>query len=101
MKLKIKSKIDVITNSSSEIYCRIGGPEEELERLHEDLLSIFGWRQEYEMDVVAELVETNEITIDLPYHLEKFKPFYKAGLEELIKNYPGVYVNFCDDEGES
>jgi len=79
MKLKIKSKIDVITNSSSEIYCRIGGPEEE-------------------MDVIAELVETNEITIDLPYHLEKFKPFYRAGLEELIKNYPGVHVNFCDNE---
>ena len=96
--MKVKSKIDVITNSSSEVYCIIKGDDKEiLEKLHGDLVEIFGWRQEREQDIVADFTD-EDITIDFPYHLNKFKPFYKAGLEELIKNYSGTHIEYVDEE---
>jgi hypothetical protein len=93
--MKIKSKSDVITNSSSEVWCQIKGPAEKLEELEDALLSIFGWQQEPEMDVCIYRDESPDtLNIDFPYHLDKYKSFYRAGLEELIKEFPGTVIEY-------
>ena len=72
--MKILSISDVITNSSSEVFCYITGEEEILEELYDTLDSIFGYNQESEVTPVVDMGECHkhkQIIIELPYHLGK------------------------------
>lgn len=74
---------DIITNSSSEVFCRISS-QNELEQIYSFLKGIFPG-DEYEIDVVVELENSNNIAIELPYHLEDFGRFIEVGLPVVLK----------------
>lgn len=96
--MKIQSISDIITNSSSEVFCRIES-KDHLEAIEDILETIFNsWKSEYEIDPVVTLYRKNEMTypedyedfpdewieIDMPYNRNKVLTFYKAGLEALL-----------------
>ena len=68
--MKILSISDVITNSSSEVFCYITGEEAILEEIYKTLDGIFGWNQESEVTPVVEMGERHrhkQIVVELPY----------------------------------
>ena len=80
--MKILSISDVITNSSSEVFCYITGEEEVLKEVYDTLDRIFGWNQESEVTPVVEIGELHkhkQIVVDLPYHLGKGSYEYFRG----------------------
>ena len=98
IKIKIQSISDIITNSSSEVFCTIKGLD--LNAIHEVLKPLFPnddsemgptinyWR-EGEWDDDSEAF----ITIDMPYGLEGVSEFYKKGLEAILDKYFGGHFN--------
>ncbi len=99
--LSIQSISDLITNSSSELFCRIEGND--IEKIYKLLDPIFGWYQEYEVDPVIELREKENIDeeylddykdypdkwieIDMPYRLDNQLTFYKAGFKAILDKF--------------
>ena len=51
--MKILSISDIITNSSSEVFCYITGEEKVLKEVYVTLDRIFGWNQETEVTPVV------------------------------------------------
>lgn len=96
--MKIKSKLDCITNSSSEVFCTITNPDpEKLEDLYYELLDITGPRQEDEYTVYVSLNEDNEIKITFPYNFkEGIRRFWKYGLDGIIgiKDFEGTEIKY-------
>ena len=98
IKIKIQSASDIITNSSSEVFCTIKGLD--LDVIYEILKPLFPnddsemgptisyWR-EGEWDDNSEAF----ITIDMPYGLEGVSEFYKEGLEAILDKYFGGHYN--------
>lgn len=100
-KFIVKSISDLITNSSSEVFCVISGADPEiLDNIHTDLYEFFDcWRQEREQTLCLsefDKRDDNIIKIDVPYHKDKFLDLYKAVVEELCKDKP-VIMNFHYD----
>lgn len=99
--INIQSISDLITNSSSELFCRI--ESDNIEDIYNLLEPIFSWDAEYEIDPVLNLREKEDIDdyclddykdypdkwieIDMPYSLDKQYSFYKAGLEAILKEH--------------
>lgn len=96
--MKIKSRLDCITNSSSEVFCTITNPDaEKLEDLYYELLDITGPRQEDEYTVYVSLNEDNEIKITFPYNFkEGIRKFWKYGLDGIIgmEKYEGTEIKY-------
>lgn len=96
--MKIKSRLGVITNSSSEVFCTITNPDtEKLEDLYYELLDITGLRQEDEYTVYVSLNEDSEIEITIPYHFkEGIRKFWKHGLDGIIEleKYEGTKIKY-------
>ena len=89
--MKILSISDLITNSSSEVFCIIT-PEAKsmVEDIFEVFNNIFGYNQEYE---VTPVVSRNSdcVSIDLPYDLSQYAEFFRAGVEKIMDDY---FTNF-------
>lgn len=91
----IKSISDLITNSSSEVFCVISGTDSEiLDNIHTDLYEFFDcWKQESEQTLcLSDFDKQNDaqIKIEVPYHKDKFLDLYKAVIEELCKDKPVI-----------
>lgn len=90
--IKIQSVSDIITNSSSEVFCTIKGLD--LEVINEILEPLFP-NDDSEMGPTMSYWEEGEygegsesfITIDLPYGLEGVSEFYKVGLGAILDKY--------------
>lgn len=111
--IKIQSISDIITNSSSETFCKITSDNKTVLTLIEDLLApLFG--EEYEEDVVLRMMSKEDVDprwcndydslpdqwleIEMPYRLNEQEAFYKAGLEAILgqsfpKQYHIIYEN--------
>ena len=99
--LKIISISDLITNSSSEVFCVISGTNPEiLENIHTDLYEFFDcWKQESEQTLCLSSFDKRDdkqMKIEVPYHKDKFLDLYKAVIEEVCKNKP-VTMDFHYD----
>ena len=98
IKIKIQSVSDIITNSSSEVFCTIKGLD--LDVIHEILKPLFP-NNDSEMGPTINYWKEGEwddnseafITIDMPYGLEGVSEFYKAGLEAILDKYLGGHYN--------
>lgn len=102
--IKIQSLSDLITNSSSEVFCRISS-----DRLEEvvDLLSPLFPNHDSEMGPTLNCWEQGEwdedypsfISIEFPLGMEGYEEFYKKGLEAILdqffgsENYTITYEN--------
>ncbi len=99
LNIKIQSFSDIITNSSSETFCKITADKDVLAVI-EDLLSpLFGdddeydaiLRMRYKEDVDPEWCKNyNELPeqwleIEMPYRLDNVQAFYKSGLEAILR----------------
>lgn len=105
--INIQSISDIITNSSSETFCKITSDDKETLALIEDLLSpLFGG--EFEYDIILEMQYKEDVDpkwcnnydslpeqwleIEMPYRLSKQEAFYKAGLEAILEqSFPEQY----------
>lgn len=101
--IPIQSFSDIITNSSSEVFCRITS-ESQLEEIFKFLLKFFrddGYSDEYPSMYYREKNEDYDseyykdypnywIELELPYSYEDAESFYKAGIEAILKE------NFTD-----
>ena len=114
----IQSISDIITNSSSEVFCRISSRTilQEIYELFKDLFP--GIDCDYE--VVARLVDCDEdeleylpedtaeklskysqfIEIEMPYSMTEYEKFYKFGIDGILnEKFPnGDYVVIFDNE---
>ena len=89
-KFIIKSISDLITNSSSEVFCIISHPDKEiLDQIHTDLYEIFdGWRAELEQDVYVHSFDTekdSKVEIEMPYNKNEYIDFYQGGIERFLE----------------
>lgn len=86
----IQSASDIITNSSSEIFCYIKG--DHLSAIYDLLMGLFGGG-EHEISPVVELDEKDCISIYLPYsHIDQ-SSFYEAGLTAILdKHFKDLYT---------
>lgn len=105
--INIQSISDIITNSSSETFCKITADNKNILEAIEDLLyPLFG--TEYEYDVVLNMKNKEDIDpkqydnydelleqwieIDMPYRLNDQSVFYRKGLEAILEdNFKGQY----------
>lgn len=84
--MKILSISDLITNSSSEVFCYIRHLDPQVTQEIFDVFNdIFGYNQEYEITPVVDRTSDNEVTIDIPYCLANYAEFFKAGIEAIMK----------------
>lgn len=82
LRINIQSFSDIVTNSSSEIFCTITG--DNLVEIYELLKPLLpGYDSEMEPTLY---MEENAVTLWLPYG-EYVVEFYKAGLEAILDKY--------------
>lgn len=82
--MNILSISDVITNSSSEVFCTIHHKDNEvLEEIYEALLHLMSSEC---YDEYYPSVQHNEgdLEVWMPYHLMDFEEFFRAGLEAIL-----------------
>ena len=88
--MKIISISDLITNSSSEVFCYIDGPENEIDEIYDILDTIFGWNQECEITPVVDRLEDTSVSIDLPYSLtrdENYLAYWEGAIQGLLSKF--------------
>lgn len=89
--IKIQSISDIITNSSSEVFCTITGLD--IEAIKEIITPLFP-NQDSEMGPTAWYDEEDKcIQIDIPYGVEGLSEFFKAGLEAVLDKYLGGHYH--------
>lgn len=102
IRISIQSISDLITNSSSEVFCRICS-QDSIEEIYNLLEPLFGngYRDEcprlykYNLEDEKEYLSIEDIKklsdkyleIDLPYELGECSDFFKAGLEAVLDKY--------------
>ena len=88
IKINIQSISDIITNSSSEVFCTITGKD--IESILDILSPLFGGDSDieptlsYYEDEDLEEGEVPHICIWMPYGIDRSSMFYKAGLEAIL-----------------
>lgn len=82
MQLSIQSFSDIITNSSSEIFCTISGAASK--HIY-DILSNILPKRYYEEGPRIYTTDDEKVQIWMPYGSEYYEPFFKAGLEAIIE----------------
>lgn len=93
IKVKIQSVSDIITNSSSEVFCTITGKD--TKSIYEILSPLF--KGDPELAPYLDYWEENEydkgapemIHLNIPYSCSEVSEFYKAGIEALLTKYFG------------
>ncbi len=94
--MKIISISDLITNSSSEVFCYINGPENEIDEIHDILDNIFGWNQEYEVTPVVDQVNDG-LSIDLPHSMtrdENYLAYWEGAIHGLLKRFDNCKMTY-------
>ena len=99
--MKILSISDLITNSSSEVFCVISGTDPDiLEQIHTDLYEFFDcWKQEYEQTPCLSSFDARDdrqIKLDIPYSKSNYLDIYRTIVEEICKNKPVVKMFHYD-----
>ena len=84
LRINIQSFSDIITNSSSEIFCTING--ENLDAIYQILKPLFKTEYGYSDMEPTLYMEDGCITLWLPYGDAPIE-FYKAGLEAILDKY--------------
>lgn len=112
--MRIQSISDIITNSSSEVFCRICS-QDDLDQIYSILKNIFP-DNEYEVTPVVTLTDREDceewmtdsklkelepysewVEFQLPYSLDEYKSFYQFGIEGILaeeirpNNYTIIY----------
>jgi len=101
--IKVQSINNLITNSSSEVFCTITG--QDIQAIYEILKPLFTeW--DPELYPYISLYEENEwndgspalIRIDLPYGYSGVEEFYKEGLPAILDKYLGGHytIKYAD-----
>ncbi len=85
IRIFIQSVSDVITNSSSEVFCRIDSNDLEIKNQIYQLLKDLIPGDDSEMEPVVEMYE-NEIEVFLPLDVDYcgYTKFYRAGIEAIL-----------------
>lgn len=111
--IPVQSVSDLITNSSSEVFCRISS-EKYLDEIWELLSPLFNssdpelypriiecnLEEEKESLTVEEIKELpyKWLQVELPYSMSKVSDFYKTGLEAILrKNFGENYKIIYED----
>lgn len=85
--MKILSISDVITNSSSEVFCIINHDNKKiLQDIYDELSHILD--EDYYSDYRPSIHHNEEedyLELWMPYHLSESEAFYKAGLEAILR----------------
>lgn len=112
IKIPIQSLSDLITNSSSEVFCEI--TDKNIECLYDFLKLLFpddGWYDsqsvptirlrnfddldEYDKEERVEIPYTKWIEITMPYSMYEVEDFYVYGLKALLKDtFPDCNIQF-------
>ena len=79
--IKIQSISDIITNSSSEVFCTITGKD--TEAIYQ-ILSPYFPGEDSEMGPILSLEEDNSVSICMPYGFDGVTTFYRAGLKAFL-----------------
>lgn len=82
IQINIQSISDIITNSSSEVFCTITGKD--LEEVQSILGALF--KTEYSEDFVRISITDETVEVWMPYNLYEQSAFFKAGLEAILKD---------------
>jgi hypothetical protein len=91
IKIKIQSISDIITNSSSEVFCTITGKD--TKSIYETLFPLFNGDHDYApfleyWEEGAYDEDTPEmVQLHFPYSCSGVTEFYKAGMEALLTKY--------------
>jgi hypothetical protein len=89
--IKIQSISDIITNSSSEVFCSITG--QDIKAIKDIIIPLFP-NTDSEMGPIAYLNEEDScVVIEIPYGLDGVADFYKEGLEAILDKYLGGHYN--------
>ena len=83
IKIKIQSINDIITNSSSEVICRIDSNNEEIKKSIYKLLSDLLPGDDSEVDPTVNIWD-DKIVIDVPVDQWNNISFYRAGIEAIL-----------------
>lgn len=89
--IKIQSVSDIITNSSSEVFCTITGLD--IDFIKELIFPLFPNKDSEMGPTVSFDDETNCIEINMPYGIEGFEEFLRLGLEAYLDKYLGGHYN--------
>ena len=101
-RLTIQSTSDVITNSSSSVFCRIES-EKNLDTIYAMLSPLFKGSYYDECDLGISFVEDEEfnnfyIDITIPYGMgDSVNAFIQAGLEKILCDIDDVKINYDVD----
>lgn len=91
--INIQSFSDIITNSSSELFCTISGSED-ISSIFSDIIEPLFPGEDTEISPAAYYdEETNTISITLPYGIY-CDEFYKAGLEAILGKYNNITIDY-------
>lgn len=99
IKIKIQSISDLITNSSSEVFCRINSNDPEIKKQILGLLEDLIPGDDMELEPVVRVWD-DEIVLELPNDYWSARAFYRAGLEAILKEKFGennYTINYEED----
>ena len=102
-RLIVQSASDVITNSSSSVFCRIES-EKNLDTIYEMLKPLFKGSYYDECDLGISFIEDEEsnnfyIDITIPYGTgDSVYTFIQAGLEKILGDIDDVKINYNVDD---
>ena len=91
IKIKIQSISDLITNSSSEVFCRINSDDPEIKKQILGLLEDLIPGDDMELEPVVRVWD-DEIVLELPNDYWSAAAFYRAGLEAILKEKFGEQI---------
>ena len=94
IKINIQTVSDIITNSSSEVFCTIKG--QDIKAIKDIIIPLFP-NTDSEMGPIAYLNEEDScVVIEIPYGLDGIADFYKEGLEAILDKYLGghYYIEY-------
>lgn len=88
MRINIQSFSDIITNSSSEIFCTINGNRDIINTVYSILERLFSKSEDSDLEPVIthNLYSDNidSINLSLPHSMSNCTDFYKAGIEAIL-----------------
>ena len=91
IKINIQTVSDIITNSSSEVFCTIKG--QDIKAIKDIIIPLFP-NTDSEIGPIAYLNEVYScIVIEIPYGLDGVTDFYKEGLEAILDKYLEGHYN--------
>ncbi len=99
-KFIIKSISDLITNSSSEVFCIITHPDRDtLEQIYKDLYDIFDCDRQEPEETPCLYEKNTQVIFELPYSKMEYSTAFKGAIETwLNENYNNYETEYYYDE---